>query len=172
MEDESKAAEGEKPQDAAEKPQDPRPGEGAEPQEPAQGEGKESNLHKLERDVENRNKRIKELEEQLAAAGGSAKTMEQRMAEVEAKLAASERALEEEKTASGLKAIGCVNVKAAKALLEDYGGDPAKLKEACPYLFGQQQERKTASTGGKPVGDAPSDGMERLRRIAGLKTKE
>ena len=48
---------------------------------------------------------------------------------------------------------------------------PAKLKEACPYLFGQQ-ERKTASTGGKPVGDAPSDGMERLRRIAGLKTKE
>lgn len=171
MEDESKAVEGEKPQDAAEKPQDPRPGEGAEPQEPEQGEGKESNLHKLERDVENRNKRIKELEEQLAAAGGSAKTMEQRMAEVEAKLAASERALEEEKTASGLKAIGCVNVKAAKALLEDYGGDPAKLKEACPYLFGQQ-ERKTASTGGKPVGDAPSDGMERLRRIAGLKTKE
>lgn len=171
MEDESKAVEGEKPQDAAEKPQDPRPGEGAEPQEPAQGEGKESNLHKLARDVENRNKRIKELEEQLAAAGGSAKTMEQRMAEVEAKLAASERALEEEKTASGLKAIGCVNVKAAKALLEDYGGDPAKLKEACPYLFGQQ-ERKTASTGGKPVGDAPSDGMERLRRIAGLKTKE
>ena len=175
MEDENKAAEGEKPQDAAGEPQDTQAGEGARPQEPARGEGTQSaNVHKLERDVANRETRIKELEEQLAAAGGSAKTVEQRLAEVEEKLAASERALADEKVAGSLAALGCVNVKAARALLEDYEGDPAKLKEACPYLFGQTQQKggPQTSTGGRPAGATASDELNRLRRLAGLSVKE
>ena len=173
MADEDEAAEGAKPQDAAEEPQDTQAGEGARPQDPAQGEGGSGvNLHKLERDVANREKRIAELEAQLEAAGGNAKTVERRLADVEAKLAASEKALADEKVAGSLTALGCVNVKAARALLEDYEGDPAKLKEACPYLFGAQQRGPQASTGGNPAGATASDELDRLRRLAGLKAKE
>lgn len=50
-------------------------GEGAQPQDPATGEGEGTqNVHKLERDVANRDKRIRELEEQLAEATGGQKT--------------------------------------------------------------------------------------------------
>ena len=51
--------EGGTPQDPPE-PQDPGAGEGAQPQDPATGEGKrDPNVHKLERDVANRDKRIR-----------------------------------------------------------------------------------------------------------------
>lgn len=170
MEDEKKPeGEGAQPQDPAGKPQDTGAGEGAQPQDTGAGEGEGVNLHKLERDVANRDKRIKELEEQLAAAKGGTETIEARVAKMEEELAASKKALADEKVNGGLKALGCLNVKAARALLDDYEGDAAKLKEACPYLFGGTADRKPASTGGSPVGKPPADELDRLRKAAGLK---
>ena len=64
------AAEGTEPQDTTvdTKPQNTGEGEGAEPQDPEPAEGKNTpNVHKLERDVANRDKRIAELEAQLKA---------------------------------------------------------------------------------------------------------
>ena len=62
--------EGATPQDPLE-PQGPENGEGAKPQDPGAGEGEgNQNVHKLERDVANRDKRIRELEERLEAAAG------------------------------------------------------------------------------------------------------
>ena len=59
------AAEGDKPQDTATgaQPQDTGAAEGGKPQDAAAGEGKQTNpnVHKLERDVANRDKRIAEL---------------------------------------------------------------------------------------------------------------
>lgn len=58
------AAEGNAPQDTAAgaQPQDTGTGEGNAPQDTASGEGKQTpNVHKLERDVANRDKRIAEL---------------------------------------------------------------------------------------------------------------
>ena len=48
-------------------PQDTGAAEGGKPQDPAAGEGKQTNpnVHKLERDVANRDKRIAELERAL-----------------------------------------------------------------------------------------------------------
>ena len=65
-----------------------------------------------------------------------------------------------------LELAGCKNAKAGKALLEDHGGDIAKLKEAEPWLF--EGEKKTGSTGKKPVGTA-SDLDDKLDRAFGLK---
>ncbi len=55
---------------------------------------------------------------------------------------------------------------AAKALLEDYDGDVAKLKEACPYLF--DAGKKTGATGIKPAGGA-SDLDDKLDKAFKLK---
>ena len=62
------AVEGTGPQDTEvdAQPQNTGEGEGAEPQDPKPAEGKNTpNVHKLERDVANRDKRIAELEAQL-----------------------------------------------------------------------------------------------------------
>ena len=63
------AAEGNAPQDTATdaQPQDTGAAEGNAPQDAAAGEGKQTNpnVHKLERDVANRDKRIAELERAL-----------------------------------------------------------------------------------------------------------
>ncbi len=65
-----------------------------------------------------------------------------------------------------LELAGCLNAKAAKALLGDYDDDVAKLKEGCPYLFGV--EKKTGSTGLKPEGGA-SDLDDKLDKAFKLK---
>ena len=64
------AAEGTEPQDptADDKPQNTGEGEGTEPQDPKPAEGKNTpNVHKLERDVANRDKRIAELDPTFSA---------------------------------------------------------------------------------------------------------
>lgn len=101
--------EGAQPQDPPE-PQDPGAGEGAQPQDPGTGEGEGTqNVHKLERDVANRVKRIKELEEQLAGATGGQKTAEGRIGEIEAKLEATA----DERDAA-LTAAGCIDCEIAR----------------------------------------------------------
>ena len=124
------------------------------------------NRHKYERDLEAKDKEIEELKAQIAEA---AKTKEGRE-ELEKKMDDLKAQMASEKVGYQLELAGCVNVKAAKALLDDYDGDVAKLKEACPYLFGK--EKQTGATGVKPSG-APSGEAktikEALRQIGETK---
>ncbi len=146
--------EGATPQDPPAAPQDPKPGEGATPQDPEPGEGgKDPNVHKLERDVANRDKRIKELEEQLEAATGGQKTAEERIASIEEQLKSMEEERDAAKSDSVLAAAGCIDLELGRAALASLDGDVDKLREAKPYLFGGQGP-DPRSTGGKPDGDA------------------
>ena len=137
---------------------EPKGAEGTEGQEGANDKGGEGegdkpgatvNRHKYERDLAAKDKRIAELQAQIDEA---AKTKEGRD-NLQKKLDDMKAELDGEKVAHKLEVAGCVNVKAAKALLDDYDGDVAKLKEECPYLFGK--DKQTGTTGKKPSG-APS----------------
>lgn len=169
--------EGATPQDPSAEPQDPKPGEGATPQDPAGGEGgKDPNVHKLERDVANRDKRIKELEEQLEAAAGGKKTAEDRIGAIEKQLADMEAERDAAKADAALTAAGCIDCELARPALAALGGDVDALKEQKPYLFKAAGAVPPASTGGKPAGTPPKmtreqieavkDGRERRRLIA------
>ena len=168
--------EGNKPQDPAAKPQDPAAGEGNEPQDPDGGEGgKDLNVHKLERDVANRDKRIKELEEKLEAATGGKKTAEDRIAAIEEQLKSMESERDAAKADAALTAAGCIDCELGRVALAALDGDVEKLKKAKPYLF-NKQAGDPQSTGGKPAGSPPKmtkeqildvkDGAERRRLIA------
>ena len=143
-------------------PQEPEtePEKGA-GEEPAAGEGQDGgegvedkhgqpgiNREKYQRDIEAKDKQIAELQAQLDE---KSKTEEGRAA-LKAELDRLKADMADERTDHRLELAGCLNAKAAKALLGDYDGDVAKLKEGCPYLFGA--EKKTGSTGLKPEGGA------------------
>ena len=113
------------------------------------------NRGRYDRDMKAKDDRIAELEKQLEESGKKAKSGEDALKQIEALKAE----LADEKVTHALEAAGCVNAKAAKALLDDYKGDVAKLKEACPYLF----KKQNGSTGAKP-GGAPSTSEERRKR--------
>lgn len=94
-------------------------GEGAQPQNPATGEGKrDPNVHKLERDVANRDKRIRELEERLAEVAGGQKTAEERIGEIEAKLKAMADERAAAKADAALIAAGCIDCEIARPALD------------------------------------------------------
>lgn len=104
------------------------------------------NRDKYERDIKERDDKIAELEAQIAEASKSDETAKELKEKIEAlKAESADKDLTYE-----LAMAGCVDAKAAKARLEDFEGDVNKLKAACPYLFAE--EKKTGSTGRKPVG--------------------
>lgn len=153
-------ADGKEPAGEGGAPQDPA---GGRPQDPGAGEGGTVNRHQYERDIANRDRTIGELRaevERLKGEGGRAADAMRAVEELRAQL-------EDERTNSALAAAGCVNAKAAKALLGDYEGDVARLKEVCPYLFGGAV--RTASTGGEPAWPGAGETRARARRAAGLK---
>lgn len=113
------------------------------------------NRGRYDRDMKAKEDEIAELKKQLAESDKKARRGDDALKKVEA----LEAQIADEKVSHALQAAGCVNEKAAKALLDDYEGDVAKLKEACPYLFKRQQ----GSTGAKP-GGAPSASEERRKR--------
>lgn len=131
---------------------DPKPateGQGGGDGEPNDKHGQPGiNREKYQRDIEAKDKKIAELQAQLDE---KSKTEEGRAA-LKEELDKLKAEMADERVDHKLELAGCRNAKAAKALLEDYDGDVAKLKEACPYLFGN--EKKTGSTGLKPEGGA------------------
>ena len=148
--------EGGEPQDPPAEPQDPKGGEGGEPQDPPGGEGgKDPNVHKLERDVANRDRRIRELEEKLEAATGGKKTAEDRIAAIEEQLKSMESERDAAKADAALTAAGCIDCELGRVALAALDGDVEKLREAKPYLFGSGAPDQR-STGGRPDGDAGS----------------
>lgn len=121
------------------------------------------NREKYQRDIQDRDNRIAELEAQLAEA---AKTEEGR-AEMQQKIDELKQTLEDDRVNHELERAGCVNTKAARAILDDYEGDIDKLKEACPYLFSNEGAKKTGSTGMKPEGSPSNKVDEVLDRVFG-----
>lgn len=151
---------------------DPKPA--AEGQGGGEGEVKDNhgqpgiNREKYQRDIAAKDKEIADLKAQIAEA---AKTEEGRKA-LEEKIAKLEADQKDEQVTHKLELAGCRNTKAAKALLDDYDGDVAKLKEDCPYLFSDGKNKQTGSTGLKPDGDADKALDEKLDRAFGIKKKE
>ena len=120
------------------------------------------NKERHDKEVAALNDRIKELTDKLDE---SAKT-EKARADLKADIEKVRAEIDEERTAWKLEKAGCRNVKAAKALLDDYEGDVGKLKAECPYLF---DEKQTGSTGKKPEGAAGGDEDAKLDRAFGIK---
>lgn len=151
---------------------DPKPA--AEGQGGGEGEVKDNhgqpgiNREKYQRDIAAKDKEIADLKAQIAEA---AKTEEGRKA-LEEKIAKLEADQKDERVTHKLELAVCRNTKAAKALLDDYDGDVAKLKEDCPYLFSDGKNKQTGSTGLKPDGDADKALDEKLDRAFGIKKKE
>ena len=126
------------------------------------------NREKYQRDIAAKDKEVAELKAQIAEA---AKTEEGRKA-LEERIAKLEAEQKDERITHKLEMAGCLNLKAAKALLDDYDGDVAKLKDSCPYLFSDGKNKQTGSTGFKHDGDAEKALNEKLDRAFGLKEKE
>lgn len=169
MPQDPEGGEGGEPQDPAR--QDPRPqeggaGEGGEPQDPDPQEGA-VNRHRYERDVQRRDKEIRDLRAQLkalndskAASGDAAVQLRKEMDDLKAQLA-------DEKANAALSAAGCIDLDLGRTALAAYGGDASRLKEAKPYLF--REDMTPRSTGGRPAGGTPDDARAKARRAAGLK---
>ena len=118
-----------------------------------------SSLGTAERDIRERDDRIKALEAQVAEAAAT----KERSDELQKKIDEL-RAEQADKDAEyELRLAGCLDVKAARARLGDFGGDIAKLKEGCPYLFKGKEEARGA-TGLKP-GGAPKITREEIRKV-------
>ena len=101
---------------------------------------------KYERDMKAKDDEIADLKKQVDDAIKSNETKKT----LEDKIEALEASQADMRTDYELKLAGCRNAKAAKALLEDHGGDVQKLKAAEPWLF--RQEEPKGSTGLKPAG--------------------
>lgn len=139
-------------------------GEGSEGSQEGQGDGP-ADKHgepgisrgKYEREVKAYEAKIAELQ---AKVDESAKTEEGR-AKLKAELDSARADFADKELGYKLQLAGCVDEKAAKARLEDFDGDVAKLKDACPYLF--RAQGPTGSTGAKPQGasDAINNAIER-----------
>lgn len=117
-----------------------------------------------------RDERIAELEKQVAEAAESkaaAKKLTDEIEKVRAEAA-------EERVAYELRLAGVCNVKAAKALLADYGGEVTKLREGEPWLFAKHAAEPSGSTGLESAGAATSEEatLAHWREIADLTGEE
>lgn len=106
---------------------------------------------KYDREVKAWKDQVAELKAQLDQQAKAGQEGGDRVAKLEDDLKAMRQQLDDERLAGKLAAAGCVNVKAAKAVLGDYDGDIEALKKDCPYLF--RRERQTGSTGGTLAGE-------------------
>lgn len=124
---------------------------------------------------ERHDKEVAELKaeiEKLKADAADAAEQKSKREEYEKKAADLEAKLADSEVKHSLEMLGCRNVKAAKALLEDYDGDVAKLKEGEPYLFAEEEEPKPkGQTGKKPAGAPGGSIDEKLDEAFGLKKK-
>ena len=123
-----------------------------------------------EAQIVERDERIKELEEQVADAAKTVETADQLKSQIEELRAQGES----DRIEFELRLAGCRNVKAARAVLEDHGGDVSALKEAEPWMFTGSPKKQTGKTGLSNAGAAVESGkaLKRWRRLAGLDDSE
>lgn len=119
-----------------------------------------------EKQLAERDSRIEELEAQIAEASKNAETADGLRAEI----AALKQQGADERIEFSLMLAGCRNVKAAKAVLGDHGGDVEALKEAEPWMFADSPQKQSGKTGLPNAGAAADEGkqMKRWERLAGL----
>lgn len=118
-----------------------------------------------------RDARIAALEGEILEAAKTAEAAEALRAEMDV----LRRQGEEQRVAFELQMAGARNVKAATALLADYGNDVEKLKATEPWLFSAAAPAQTGATGLPSAGAAGADEsaqMSRWRKIAGLPESE
>lgn len=118
-----------------------------------------------------RDAKIAELEGVIAEAARPAEAAEALRAEMdELRRQGDEQRVEFELTMAGAR-----SVRAARALLDEHGGDVSKLKEAEPWLFeGASAPKQSGKTGLPNAGAASDEGktMKRWREIAGIADEE
>ena len=120
-----------------------------------------------EKAVAERDEKIAALEAQVAEAAKNAETAERLRGEI-AELKAQG---ESDRIDFKLQLAGVHNVKAARAVLGDHGGDIDKLKEAEPWLFADAPAKQQGGRTGLPNAGTSTDTgktMKRWRRLAGL----
>lgn len=118
-----------------------------------------------------RDAKITELEGAIAEAAKSAEAAEALRAEMDE----LRRQGEEQRVEFELTMAGARNVKAARVLLDEHGGDVSKLKEAEPWLFADTPAKQQGGKTGLPNAGAASDEgktMKRWREIAGIADEE
>lgn len=117
-----------------------------------------------------RDAKIAELEGAIAEAAKSAEAAEALRAEMDE----LRRQGEEQRVEFELTMAGARNVRAARVLLDERGGDVSKLKEAEPWLFEGVASRQGGKTGLPNAGAASDEGktMKRWREIAGIADEE
>lgn len=120
-----------------------------------------------EKAIAERDGRIAKLEQQVADAAKNAEAAEQLRNQI-AELKAQG---ESDRIDFKLQLAGVRNVKAARAILGDHGGDVDALKEAEPWLFADVPAKQQGGTTGLPNAGTSTDAgktMRRWRRLAGL----
>ena len=120
-----------------------------------------------EKAIAERDEKIAALEQQVAEATKNAETAEQLRGEI-AELRAQG---ESDRIDFRLQLAGVRNVKAARAILGDHGGDVDALKEAEPWLFADAPAKQSGGKTGLPNAGTSTDAgktMKRWRRLAGL----
>lgn len=117
--------------------------------------------------IAERDKKIAALEEQVASTAKSVETAKKLSAQIDELRAQSES----DRIDFKLQLAGVRNVKAARAVLEDHGGDVDTLKEAEPWLFADVPAKQQGGKTGLPNAGTSTDAgktMKRWRRLAGL----
>ncbi|MBQ3301914.1 MAG: hypothetical protein IJH04_07220 [Eggerthellaceae bacterium] len=121
-----------------------------------------------EKAIAERDGRIAELEQQVADAAKNAETAE----ELRSQIAELKVQGESDRIDFQLQLAGVRNVKAARAVLSDHGGDVDALKEAEPWLFADSStpKQQSGTTGLPNAGTSSDEGktMKRWRKLAGL----
>ena len=119
-----------------------------------------------EKAVAERDEKIAALEAQVAEAAKSAEAADALRSQI-AELRAQG---ESDRIDFQLQLAGVRNVKAARAVLADHGGDVDALKEAEPWLFADAPQRQGGTTGLPNAGAASDAGrdLKRWRKLVGL----
>ena len=134
------------------------------------GAGSGVDADAYEKQLAERDSRIAELEAQIAEASKNAETADGLRAEI----AALKEQGESDRIDFKLQLAGCRNVKAARAVLADHGGDVEKLKAAEPWMFADAPAKQTGKTG-LPNAGAAADADRQLKQwrdIADLNDEE
>lgn len=124
-----------------------------------------------EKAIAERDERIAALEQQVADAAKNAEAAEALRSEI-AELKAQG---ESDRIDFKLQLAGVRNIKAARAVLDDHGGDVDKLKAEEPWLFADAPAKPQGGRTGLPNAGTSSDEgrtMKRWRRLAGLDDTE
>lgn len=120
-----------------------------------------------EKAIAERDERIAALEQQVADAAKSVEAAEKLSAEIDV----LRKQGESDRIDFKLQLAGVRNVKAARAVLADHGGDVDALKAAEPWLFADAPTKPQGGRTGLPNAGTSSDEgktLKRWRKLAGL----